>query len=596
MTIGRCIDPVYYWIKTWQLEGISLARVYDTLGFEALAVNEATKSLSRDPANHSAHRFLADAYSRKIRFEVARVSEQLQAQMLQPININPRQPSLSVSDLNIAVGAGPSAATFSEFHRLFERNRVSVTGAGLVGNNDSVGEELVFSGVLDNVSFSLGQFHSKSDGFRSNNDVENNVYDAFAQIAISPNLGAQAEYLDRDSEFGDLVLGIDSFNFSDVRRTSKEDWLARFGLTYKPSNYLTSLFSWIHAEQTFGDSFSNSFRVDIDDQSDLLEAQIIGLQSHYNIVLGGSYSIADSNRRRSIGSGPEPIIIAEEDKLESYNGYLYIYNNNIDDLTITLGGAVDQIEEPNFEGSRIHPKFGLEWRPMPALRLRAAIFETMKRSQRTERTIEPSHVAGFNQFFDEFNGTRSRNYGIGADATMFGRINVGGEFTIRQAERPIITSNNIADFRDERDDVLTGYVYLPISNGIALSIEPELSWFDSKEPIGSGAEETRTLILPVNMRYFHQNGLQLGIDVNWVQQDLEEFDNVPNTSLDEEFVTIDARLAYQLPEQQGILSFEVRNLLDEEFGFQDDNFRNARVRQPRFVPNRTFFARATMNF
>ncbi len=31
--------------------GVSLARIYDDLGFEQVALSEATKSLSRDPAN-----------------------------------------------------------------------------------------------------------------------------------------------------------------------------------------------------------------------------------------------------------------------------------------------------------------------------------------------------------------------------------------------------------------------------------------------------------------------------------------------------------------------------------------------------------------
>ena len=38
--------------------GSSLARIYDNLGFEKRALMETAKSLSLDPASHSAHRFL----------------------------------------------------------------------------------------------------------------------------------------------------------------------------------------------------------------------------------------------------------------------------------------------------------------------------------------------------------------------------------------------------------------------------------------------------------------------------------------------------------------------------------------------------------
>ncbi|HQU63309.1 MAG TPA: tetratricopeptide repeat protein, partial [Nitrosomonas sp.] len=68
--------------------GSSLARIYDNLGFDKRAIMETAKSLSHDPFNHSAHRFLADTYARVPRHEAARVSELLQAQLMQPINVN----------------------------------------------------------------------------------------------------------------------------------------------------------------------------------------------------------------------------------------------------------------------------------------------------------------------------------------------------------------------------------------------------------------------------------------------------------------------------------------------------------------------------
>ena len=92
--------------------GSSLARIYDNLGFEKRALMETAKSLTLDPANHSAHRFLSDAYLNIPRHEIARVSELLQAQLLQPINVNPVQPRLAVADLNIITGTGPARGRF----------------------------------------------------------------------------------------------------------------------------------------------------------------------------------------------------------------------------------------------------------------------------------------------------------------------------------------------------------------------------------------------------------------------------------------------------------------------------------------------------
>ena len=39
-----------------------LGKIYNDLGFEQMAIQEAAKSLTDDPSNYSAHRFLADMY------------------------------------------------------------------------------------------------------------------------------------------------------------------------------------------------------------------------------------------------------------------------------------------------------------------------------------------------------------------------------------------------------------------------------------------------------------------------------------------------------------------------------------------------------
>jgi len=75
-----------------------LGRIYSDLGFQQLPLVEGWKSVNTDPTNFSAHRFLADSYAVLPRHEIARVSELLQSQLLQPINITPIQPRLAESN------------------------------------------------------------------------------------------------------------------------------------------------------------------------------------------------------------------------------------------------------------------------------------------------------------------------------------------------------------------------------------------------------------------------------------------------------------------------------------------------------------------
>ena len=64
------------------------------------------------------------------------MSELLQAQLLQDININPVQPSLSETNLGIITGGGPARPGFNEFTPLFERNQAQLNAIGRVGNDE----------------------------------------------------------------------------------------------------------------------------------------------------------------------------------------------------------------------------------------------------------------------------------------------------------------------------------------------------------------------------------------------------------------------------------------------------------------------------
>ncbi len=140
------------------------------LGFEQRALVEGWQSVNTDPTNFSAHRLLADSYSSQPRHEIARVSELLQSQLLQPLNLTPVQPQLAETDLFILENAGPSDAAFLEFNPLFTRNRLALQANALAGGNDTLGDDLVQSGVYNNWSWSAGQFHYETDGYQDNGD------------------------------------------------------------------------------------------------------------------------------------------------------------------------------------------------------------------------------------------------------------------------------------------------------------------------------------------------------------------------------------------------------------------------------------------
>jgi len=171
--------------------GTSMARAYNDLGFKREAANEASNSLQIAPSNASAHRFLSDSYKGTRRTEIGRVSELLQAQMLQDVNINPVQPSLSATNLNIATLGGPAQVGFNEFTPLFQKNQAQFDAAFLSGNFDTLGGEAVISGVNDNFSFSAGLMTYRTDGWRENNGVEQDLGNIFLQYAVNEKVNLQ---------------------------------------------------------------------------------------------------------------------------------------------------------------------------------------------------------------------------------------------------------------------------------------------------------------------------------------------------------------------------------------------------------------------
>ena len=215
--------------------GTSQARIYNDLGFTQLGINQAAMSLAIDPSNASAHRFLSDIYRASPRAEVSRVSDLLQSQLLQDININPIQPSVAATNLNIVARGGPAAAGFNEFTPLFERNQIQPNFSALAGSNQTASFEGVLSGIYDRVSFSAGGFQYDTDGFRENGDLSHQVATVYGQAAVSETLNLQAEYGTRHSEWGDIAMKFNPADIDPTYRRSLDADLWRLGARLTPA-------------------------------------------------------------------------------------------------------------------------------------------------------------------------------------------------------------------------------------------------------------------------------------------------------------------------------------------------------------------------
>jgi len=589
----------------------SLARIYDDLGFTQRGLVEASKTLSLDPADYSAHRFLSDTYGRLPRHQIARVSELLQAQLLQPININPVQPQLNETNLNIVTGAGPARAAFNEYSRLFERNRPQLILSGVLGNNDTFGDEAVLSGIHNKLSYSLGQFHYETDGFREKADVQHDIYNAFAQIALTEKLNVQFEYRRRETDQGDLRLDFDP-NFVPTDQRSLEQDTGRLGLHVALSPRSDLIGSFVYSDRTSElqrDTADSTNRVSRTFQGYDAQGQYLFQSAWFNLALGGGvYSIDRNTLNIDDFRGEEceerqqlrpPLACRTEDEssptIEGGNAFAYTNILFPKNLAWTLGLSYDSFDDETINLDKLNPKVGFQWDITDQLRLRAAYLRTLKRLLVVDQTIEPTQVAGFNQFFDDVGGTKTELLGVGLDIKATDGLFAGFEFTRRNLDVPIQTLTDV-----QTEDLYRAYTYWTPHPRWALSAEYRFERLSSEilpELETTILPELETTTIPLSIRYFSPLGVFAELGATFVQQDMEQQGSESNPS-SEDFLVLDTAIGYRLPKRRGIISLEVKNLLDEDFLFQDlelrtsDPFTVARD----FIPDRAILLRITLNF
>jgi len=591
--------------------GSSLARIFENLGFERRAVMETAKSLSFDPANHSAHRFLSDTYANTPRHEAARVSELLQAQLLQPININPVQPHMAVADLNIITGTGPSTAGFNEFAPLMERNKSQVVASGIVGNNGALGNEVVLSKLYDRTSISLGQFHYETNGFRRNSDQNHDILNAFAQHALTTKLNIQAEVRTRSSDQGNLLQNFDkpSDNPRDAQnriRRKIDDDVARLGAKYDLSTN-----QYIIVSSQFSDKKLEDITGVVSLQHNLVSKKIKGYQTEiqyhfhnhlFSLVAGSGVFRTNFDQSSqvisAVNGNPIGNPVPSNGNHDKTNGYIYSNLNFVPNLNATVGFSYDSYHQTSFRTiDGFNPKFGIQWDILNNLRLRMAWIETIKAPLATYQTIEPSQVAGFNQLFDDLDGTKSRRMGIGLDAHYNSKVFSGLEISARDLSFPISSSRKHSELvpdtsstQKQKEELYSGYLYGILHKNWSAKSEARF------EAISGFFEphKIETLSIPTSINYFNPQGFFTSITGTYVHQNIER--SGMKNEKPEKFFLIDASVGYRFPNRRGIFSLEARNLFDESFLFQDINFHSSQTTVTRFVPSRTIFARVTLNF
>jgi tetratricopeptide (TPR) repeat protein len=585
------------------------ARIYSDLGFQQRALVEGWSAVNTDPTNFSAHRFLADSYSILPRHEIARVSELLQSQLLQPINITPIQPGLAESNQFLISSQGPGAQSFNEFNPIFNRNRVAVQGSGLVGENDTYGGEGVLSGIYKRFSFSGGYTYFDTDGWRKNADQTDKIANIFGQYSFTPNTSIQAEYRYRDNERGDLALKFFEDNFFPGERNTFEFNNFRLGArhSFSPASVMLGSLMYQDRDERLKDNqppepFLDSLDLNFPSQDAYSgELQHLFRSQHFNLTTGAGYFDIDADLETTLVTIPAIGITIEDTTsvdVNHFNAYTYANISLFDNLILSPGASYDSVDGQDFDDeNQFNPKFGITWNPFPRTTFRGAVFRTLKRTLITNQTLEPTQVAGFNQFFDDFNQTEAWSYGGAIDQKFTNSIYGGGVFSYRNLNIPFF--NAAADPVDPpidntNWDEYTGRAYLfwTPHDWLALRAEYLYEKLKRDDDAPEGVEEVKTHRVPLGVKFFHPTGLSASLTTTYFNQDGDfiRVDGVEESG-DDDFWIVDAAVSYRLPKRYGFISVGVTNLFDEEFDYFDSDIVN-----PVIQPDRSIFGRITLAF
>lgn len=626
------------------VRGAALSRVFQTLGFDALAVDAGARAAEQDPASPAANRQLADALRGDARDERTATSANLRASLLSPPSGTPLQPQLLVNDLGLLETTGPSRATFSEFAPLFDGDGVGLQLSGGVGTQETLADEISANLLYKGFSLALGQFHLQSDGYRENNDIRHDILAAQASLAVTPRFTLFGQYIHRDTEVGDRLLrfDLDGDVFPNYRGDLERD-TARLGFSARlPEGFtLLGLGHWSETDSRNADSatlaplpfppglppLTTTFSDDTARQILNAQAQLIsptiklgqGIDMRLTTGFSGSRVEAEGLGNATLGTTRTRTVSDETVDEGSVYGYASLDFGTR--ATVTLGLAAEIVDSEETTGGevllpaplpplalptetkgttvqRLSPKLGLRFDLTEEITLRAAYTRSVIRYDADGDTLEPVTVAGFSQFFNGNPGTVVEQAAAGGDMRLSRALTLRGEAAWREFRFP-----ELAGGASETQEVdLRGGIHATL--GRRWSGSAELRLQRSSHDGAVDVTRTRTVALPLALRYFDPSGVFAGLTVTPLWHEFRD-DRLATTAGaregDDHALMVDAGIGWRLPNRRGLLSIEVLNLLDQDFGFEErpllgadgqlDNFG-----PPTFARERAIFARATLRF
>lgn len=617
------------------VRGADLARIFNDLGFEEAGLVAARRSADQDPANHSGHLFLAGNYRNVPRFASAFLSEVLQARIFQPLSVNAARPDV--------VNA---SASFNEYTSLFDRPRVRAFGTLGYGTTDTdlsafdTGDDCggipcyklsenedseirqanaTFTSNGDRYAAALSYQTYEDDGFRLNGDQKTNVARGFVQFGVTERDSVQLNVIAGDRNTGDLPFrqilpAITNERFATDETNVGVGWHRKVA----PGSDLAVSAIWNRTEQT-GLDFFRTPRSRAVLEGPQVEGQWIQKTGYATWIAG--VGVFDGSVKLSDFEGN-----ALEADDQFANGYAYAKLRPFGPVEITAGASLEKADVPvgliaprdslilpntlAYDSTTASPKVGATATFRSGTTLRAAVYRRLAPFLGRLQTLEPTQVAGFNQFYEDAGGTRSWNYGAGIDQAIGRRAFVGASWLRRDLDVPEGFCENPDEFsgcslqqatvvlnREDTEEYTNAYAsWAPLrwlAANLAWDLEDRELESTSVTPTGGFQDRIKTQRLTPELRFFCPAGVFVRVAGTRYNQEVDQTDQfVPNvrTQVDSDFWVADAAVGYRFPKRWGSFVLDGRNLFNKKFVFYERSI------QETVVPARSVVARLEITY
>jgi len=579
-------------------KNVSLAKLYNQLGFEAWGAYEAVNSLNADLTNASAHLFMADTYGRLPDRTQAFGSELEQYFLYAPVNLN-------------------SFNNFSEYTSLLERPLNQLTLEQGVGN---LGQ------WLTNVRTQSGNgrfAHTAFVNYQRRDSVRPLEHDyrvqgtAFMKLAFGPSSDLFATLTGVKQDKGqdnDSVMTIGDFPYQvdvsqivehpDPTYTILRDVgqaTVGFKQFWTPSSALTLEADASHVATTFEDPdatfavcpaalgiaelpalFYSDSRVSLPYDGISLQAQQANRLRRHQLLIGGDYTRRQKRLRCSdfVTSSlfPGVSVTADEDHTATETTAAAWVRDDIEitpRFHATVGARYvdghygDPHGATDYDFQRLNPYTGVSIRVSKAVTVHAAVFRNTN-SDFLSASLAPPTVAGFVLERNELPTAKRDELGVAVqsawprtfvEARAFVRKTIAPAFRVTSddpnplfAEYAQLLTPPDADFKAHGISVFFNQV---VTRRFGVFADEQFATRDA--PIVNRHDN----LLRVGASFTHPAGITARIATRLVTQ---RFVDTAVQGLPEDtFVLSDAELNYEFASKHGLLTWSVANLANNGF-------------------------------